>query len=54
MAVEIELKAADADQVSEKARNYVAIACGLGLIIGDENGMFRPGEQMTWAELASL
>ncbi len=54
MAVEIELKAADADQVSEKARNYVAIACGLGLIKGDENGLFRPGEQMTWAELASL
>lgn len=54
MPAKIELKAADADQVSEKARNYVAIACGLGLIKGDENGLFRPGEQMTWAELASL
>ncbi|NPV74585.1 MAG: S-layer homology domain-containing protein [Pelotomaculum sp.] len=32
----------------------MAIACGLGLIKGDENGLFRPGEEMTWAELASL
>lgn len=54
MPAKIELKAADTDQVSESARNYVAIACGLGLIKGDENGLFRPGEQMTWAELASL
>lgn len=54
MPAKIELKAADADQVSEKARNYVAIAWGLGLIKGDENDLFRPVDQATWAELASL
>ncbi|MFA5385657.1 MAG: YcdB/YcdC domain-containing protein [Eubacteriales bacterium] len=54
MPVKIELKTADANQVSEKARNYVAIAYGLGLIKGDENGLFRPADQATWAELASI
>jgi len=50
----IELKAADAGQVSEKSRNYVAIAWGLGLIKGDENDLFRPVDRTTWSELASL
>ena len=54
MPVEIELKAADAGQVSERARNYAAIACGLGLLKGDENGLLRLSEQVTWAELAAL
>lgn len=54
MPVEIELKTADAGQVSERARNYAAIACGLGLLKGDENGLLRPSEQVTWAELAAL
>jgi hypothetical protein len=54
MPAAIELKAADAGQMSEKARNYVAIAWGLGLIKGDENNLFRPADQVTWAELASL
>lgn len=54
MPVTIELKIADAGLVSEKARNYVAIACGLGLMQGDENGLFRPADNATWAELASL
>ncbi|OPY56242.1 MAG: hypothetical protein A4E55_02169 [Pelotomaculum sp. PtaU1.Bin035] len=54
MPVKIELKAADAGLVSEQAFNYVAIACGLGLISVDENDMLRPADQATWAELASL
>ncbi|MDD4238348.1 MAG: S-layer homology domain-containing protein [Desulfotomaculaceae bacterium] len=54
MPAKIELKAIDAGLVSEKARNYVAIACGLGLMRGDENGLFRPADNASWAELASL
>jgi len=54
MPVKIELKMADAELVNENSRNYVAIACGLGLMQGDENGLFRPADQVTWAELAVL
>lgn len=54
MPVQIELKVADAGQVSEPSRNYVAIACGLGLMQGDENGQFHPSDNITWAELSSL
>ncbi|NLI12224.1 MAG: hypothetical protein GX425_06285 [Peptococcaceae bacterium] len=54
MPAVIGLKAADASQVSDKARNYVAIAWGLDLIKGNENNLFRPADQVTWAELASL
>lgn len=54
MPVKIELKMADAELVNENSRNYVAIACGLGLMQGDDNGLFRPADQVTWAELAVL
>jgi len=54
MPVKIELKAADAAKISEQSLNYVAIAWGLGLLEGDENSLFRPADQATWAELASL
>ncbi|OPX87105.1 MAG: Cell surface protein precursor [Pelotomaculum sp. PtaB.Bin104] len=54
MPARIELNAPDADLASEKARNYVAIAYGLGLARGDANGFFRPDDPVTWAELASL
>lgn len=54
MPVKIELKTADAEQVPEKSRNYVAIACGLGLMHGDDKGYFRPADHATWAELAVL
>ena len=47
MPVKIELKTGDANQVSEKIRNYAAIAYGLGLIKGDENGLFRSADQTT-------
>ncbi|MCL6561189.1 MAG: S-layer homology domain-containing protein, partial [Firmicutes bacterium] len=54
MPVKIEIKLADAELVNENSRNYVAIACGLGLMQGDENGLFRPSDNITWAELSSL
>jgi len=40
--------------VPEKSRNYAAIACGLGLIKGDDKGRLRPLDKTTWAELAVL
>ncbi|OPX90110.1 MAG: hypothetical protein A4E53_01325 [Pelotomaculum sp. PtaB.Bin104] len=54
MPVKIELNAGDSGQASDEFRNYVAIAGGLGLMRGDENSLFRPADNATWAELASL
>lgn len=54
MPVKIELKTADAGLVSDRARNYAAIACGLGLFQGDEGGLLRPSDKATWAELAAI
>lgn len=54
MPVKIELSVKDADQVDAALCNHVAIACGLGLMAGDENGFFRPQDNLTWAELAAL
>lgn len=54
MPGKIELPVKDADLVDASLRNYVAIACGLGLMTGDENGCFRPQDRLTWAELAAV
>jgi hypothetical protein len=54
MPVKIELKTTDAAQVPESSHNYAAIACGLGLMQGDDEGRFRPLDQVIWAELAVL
>lgn len=54
MTVKIELKTADAGLVSDEAYNYAAIACGLGLFKGDQEGLLRPLEETTWAELAAV
>lgn len=54
MPNKIELNVQDADLVDVTLRNHVAIACGLGLMSGDDSGFFRPGDKLTWAELATL
>ncbi len=54
MPIKMELKTTDAALVPESSRNYAAIACGLGLMQGDDEGRFRPLDQATWAELAVL
>lgn len=54
MQSKIELPVKDADLVDASMRNHVAIACGLGLMGGDDSGFFRPGDKLTWAELATV
>jgi len=54
MSSRIELPVKDADQVEPTLRNHVAIACGLGLMTGDETGFFRPQDNLTLAELTAL
>ncbi|GEM_PF-1272274 len=44
----------DAARISDGKKNYVAIAAGLGLMAGDGDGNFRPGEPVTWGELATV
>ncbi|MBQ7109233.1 MAG: S-layer homology domain-containing protein [Clostridia bacterium] len=44
----------DADMISEDIAGYVAIAKGLGIIKGDENGNFNGGESLTRADAAIM
>lgn len=44
----------DAARISDGKKNYVAIAAGLGLMASDGDGNFRPGEPVTWGELATV
>lgn len=52
MPVQIELSIKDADLIDLSLCNHVAIAGGLNLMGGDENGFFRTQDRLTWAELA--
>jgi len=44
----------DADMISEDIAGYIAIAKGLGIIKGDENGNFNGGESLTRADAAIM
>lgn len=43
----------DIDSLSARERNYIGLAQGLGLMQGDQTNMFRPGDLITWEELAA-
>ena len=45
---------ADSDEISEWAKKYVNIAEHEGLMFGDENGGFRPHDNVTRAEAAAI
>jgi minor extracellular protease Epr len=44
----------DIEQASDWTREYIAIARAAGIIGGDGNGMFRPADVLSRAELATL
>jgi len=44
----------DIDKVSEYAKPSVQFICGIGVLVGDENGAFNPTAYSTRAEAAEI
>ena len=44
----------DLTTLSEREQNYIGLAYGLGFMQGDGSGMFRPIDQVTWEEFATV
>lgn len=44
----------DIASLSATDRNYIGLAQGLGIMRGDETGLFKPSDNVTWEELAAV
>ena len=44
----------DIGSLTQVEKNYLGLGQGLGLMQGDSGGMFRPGDSLTWEELAAV
>ncbi|ACV61349.1 S-layer domain protein [Desulfofarcimen acetoxidans DSM 771] len=44
----------DIASLSATDRNYIGLAQGLGIMRGDETGLFKPSDSVTWEELAAV
>ncbi len=44
----------DIASLSATDRNYIGLAQGLGIMQGDETGLFKPSDNVTWEELAAV
>ena len=44
----------DISGLSGQEQNYLGLAYGLGLMMGDSSNMFRPGDAVTWEELSAV
>lgn len=53
LPITIELPVRDAKKIAQEARNYVALALGLGLL-QPQGDQFKPQEPLNWGEMAEL